>query len=289
VSTPMSGLKGFSLLLGLLVHAASASVTSLKDAAALEKFLGKQDVALIEFFDEKEGTGYIPNDLSDAGKLLANGDVAATARVAGSEEISKKYEVSSFPSIKLFIKAKAYGSEFPGDRDAEGSSSEIAAFARDTVKEAREEGVLKEKGAVEELKSSRADRLCFKAEGVCAIYLADGEASAEEVGLLTKLKNKNKSKLSSGANARGTTFNWSWLNANKEPAFKEMLNGNPAELPGMIIYNPHKRPRYFALEEGTAASEESIQNLLDKLLGGDARFKPSKGQKLPTFAGKEEL
>lgn len=283
----MSALKSLPLLLGLLAHCASAGVTTLKDAAALETFLGKQDVVLVELFDEKEGRT-VPDDLADAAKHLELGDVAATARAPGSEEVSKKYEVNSFPSIKLFIRGKAYGDEFDGDRNAEASSSEIAAFARQKVKEAREEGALKEKGEVEELKSSRADRLCFKAEGVCAIYLADGKASSEEIGLLTKLKKKNMSKLSTGANARGTTFNWSWLDANAEPAFKALLNGDPPELPGMVIFNPHKRPRYFALEEGTTATEESMQNQLDKLLGGDARFKPAKGQKLPSFAGKEE-
>jgi len=283
----MAALQSFLLLL-LNAHSATAAVTSLKDAAAVDNFFAKQDVALVEFFDEKEGRS-VPDDLAEASKYLESGDVAAIARAPGSEEISKKFEVSSFPSIKLFIKGKAYGDEFPGDRNVEGSSSEIAAFARETVKSAREEGVLKEKGEVEELKSSRGDRLCFKAEGICTIYLADGQASAEEVGLLTKLKKKNTSKLSTGTNARGTTFNWSWLDATKEPAFKALLNGDPAELPGFVIYNPHKRPRYMALEEGTAGTEESMQNLLDKLLGGDARFTPAKGQKLPTFAGKEEL
>merc|ERR1719272_482016 len=138
--------------------------------------------------------------------------------------------------MKLFIKGKPYGEEFSGDRNADGASSEIAAFARQTVKDAREEGVLKEKGEVEELKSSRQDRLCFKAEGVCAIYLSDGVATSEQVGLLTKLKKKNMSKLSTGTNARGVTFNWSWLDGNAEPAFKALLNGDPAELPGMVIY-----------------------------------------------------
>lgn len=284
----MADIKRCVLLLGLTVRSATAGITSLKDATAMDNFFAKQDVALIEFFDEKEGRS-IPDDLSEASRFLESGDVAATARAPGSEEISKKFEVSSFPSIKLFIKGKAYGEEFSGDRNVEGAPSEIAAFARQTVKDAREDGTLKEKGEVEELKSSRGDRLCFKAEGVCTIYLADGQASSEEVGILTKLKKKNTSKLSTGTNARGTTFNWSWLDANKEPAFKALLNGDPAELPGFVIYNPHKRPRYMALEEGTTSTEESMQNLLDKLLGGDARFTPAKGQKLPAFAGKEEL
>lgn len=281
-------MKTFALLSVLLAHFADAGVKELKDVAALDSFLAKQEVAVIEFYDEKEGKK-MGEDLQEAGKLLDLGDIASAARVAGVEAVATKFEVTSFPVIKVFIKGKAYGDDFDGDRDKEQSASEIAAFARQRLKEAREEGVLKEKGEVEEMKSSRGDRLCFKAEGICAIYLANGPASQEEVSMLTKLKKKNTSKLQHGSSARGTTFNWSWLDATKEEAFKALLNGDPAELPGMVIYNPHKRPRYMALEEGTAANEETIQNLLDKLLGGYARFKPAKGQKLPTFAGKEEL
>jgi len=287
----MAGLWTLPLHFWLLVRLVAGSVTSLKDGAGLDSFLGKQEIALIEFYDEKEGKA-MPSDLEEASKLLDLGDVARTARVAGVEEVTKKFELTgSLPSIFLFVKGKAYGDEFSGEseRNAEGSAAEIAAFAREKVKEARAEGVLKEKGEVEELKSSRADRLCFKAEGICVIYLANGEASSEEVGLITKVKKKNTSKLATGPNARGTTFNWSWLDATAQPAFKALLNGDPPELPGLVIYNPHKRPRYMALEEGTAATEESMQNLLDKLLVGDARFTPAKGQKLPTFAGKEEL
>lgn len=281
----MSPLQILPLLLGL----ASAALTSLKDAAALDSFLGKQDVALIEIYDEKEGRA-MPSDLEEAAKLLDLGDVAATARVAGVEAVKTKFELTgSLPVLHLFVKGKPYGDEFGDDRSTETAAAEIAAFARQKVKEAREEGVLKEKGEVEEMKSSRGDRLCFKAEGICVIYLANGQASSEEIGVLTKLKKRNMSKLSAGGNARGTTLNWSWLDATAEPAFAALLNGDPAELPGLVIYNPHKRPRHFSLEEGTAANEDSIQAALDKLLGGDARFTPAKGQKLPTFAGKAEL
>jgi len=282
----MSALKFLPLALALLSHLASAGVTSLKDGAAVDKFCGKQDVALIEFFNEKGATD-TPDDLVEAARKLEFSDAVFTARVAGTEEIVSKFElVGDTPILKLFIKGKAFGSDFDGDRTAESSASDIAAWARAQAKEARADGVLKEKGEVEELKSSRKDRLCFTAEGICAIYLANGKASTEEISLLTKLKKKNTSKLSTGTNARGTTFNWSYLDGTAEPGFMELLNG--ATLPSMIIYNPHKRPRSVALEEGTAADEDSIQELLDKVLGGDARFKAAQGGNLPSFAAKEE-
>lgn len=275
-------------LLTALCPLASTTVIPVKDESALGTFLKKHSVALVEFFDEKAG-GEVPEDLKEAAKQLEAGDNVAVARVPGTKAVGEKFEVTAFPTIKFFAAGKPHGDAYDGDRGEDGASQAIIEYAREAVQEAQDQGVVKEAVEIEELKSSRADRLCFKAEGLCAIYLANGRASKDEIKMLAKLKRKNTSKLAHGVNARGTTFNWSWLDATAEPAFMALLKGEPAELPGMIIYNPHKRPRHAALEEGTAATEDSVQNLLDKILGGDARFTTAKGQKLPTFAGKGEL
>lgn len=285
----MHVLSGFLLLLGLLGSLATASVAPLKDVGALSSFLGKQaaGVALVDFYVEKEG-GEVPEDLREAAKALESGDSIPVARVPASEEVVKKFEVTP-PVLQFFAKGKSHGEEYGGDRGEDGSSEAMVDYARKALQDAQDQGIVKEAVEVEELKSSRKDRLCFTAEGLCVIYLADGSASKDEIKQLAKLKRKNTSKLSHGANARGTTLNWSWLDATAQPGFKALLNGDPPTLPGLVIYNPHKRLRYIALEEGTAATEESMQQLLDKVLGGDGRFTPAKGQKLPVFAGKEDL
>lgn len=280
----MLALSRSLLLLGLSCSLVTASVQELKDDKALETLFKKQPAVLVEFFDTKDGkTSSVPDDLQAAS---AASDFVV-ARVGSSEDVNKKYELTSFPTIKFFASGKAHGEEYDGDRDAEDSSKDITKYAREQLKDAQKEGVLKEKDEVEELRSSRGDRLCFKAQGLCAIFLSDGAASREDVVMLTKLKKKNLSKLAYGNDARGVTFNWSWLDASKEPGFKALLQGD--ELPGFVIYNPHKRPRHTTLEEGATATEETIQILLDKVTGGDARFTPAKGQKLPAFSGKEEL
>ena len=49
--------------------------------------------------------------------------------------------------------------------------------------------------------------------------------------------------------------------------------------PSLIVLNPGKRKR-FLIHDGEI-NEEAIEKTLDKILGGDARFKVVKGNKLP--------
>ena len=51
--------------------------------------------------------------------------------------------------------------------------------------------------------------------------------------------------------------------------------------PRIVILNPGKRKR-FLIHEGDI-SESHIEKTLDKILGGDARFKNIKGNKLPAL------
>jgi len=50
-------------------------------------------------------------------------------------------------------------------------------------------------------------------------------------------------------------------------------------MPKLVIMNPGKRKR-FLIHDGPI-TEDGIEKTLDKILGGDARFKNIKGNKLP--------
>jgi len=69
-----------------------------------------------------------------------------------------------------------------------------------------------------------------------------------------------------------------WLDASAEPEFASVFNLE-YDSPKVVILNPGKRKR-FLLHEGEIA-EKSIEQTLDKILGGDARFKAIKGNKMP--------
>jgi hypothetical protein len=139
---------------------------------------------------------------------------------------------------------------------------------------------------VPELTAKSHQDVCFKGEGLCVIYLKDGEISAEETNMLTGLSKKFTSQLSD----RGAKMKWMWMNLAIETEYKTLFD--PSETPSAVVFNPHKRLRFCKLDHGEDSEikgdTSGISNLLDKVLGGDARFKIVPGQKLPPWAKREE-
>jgi|DEB0MinimDraft_12_1074336.scaffolds.fasta_scaffold61449_3 hypothetical protein len=79
--------------------------------------------------------------------------------------------------------------------------------------------------------------------------------------------------------SRGISFYFSWIDATEESGFASTFDIPEAEMPSIIVLNPGKRKR-FLVHEGDITAE-AIEKTLDKILGGDARFKTIKGNKLP--------
>jgi len=138
---------------------------------------------------------------------------------------------------------------------------------------------------VPELTSKSGPSICFKGEGLCVIYLKDGDTSQAETEMLTGLSKKFTSQLSD----RGTKMKWMWMNLAIETGFKDLFK--TAQLPSAVVFNPHKRLRFTKLDHGedneVKGDETSLANLMEKVLGGDARFTPVPGQKLPAWATRE--
>merc|ERR1711998_473309 len=137
-------------------------------------------------------------------------------------------------------------------------------------------------GEVPELTQKSHNDICFKGEGLCVIYLKDGDLSTADTDMLTGLSKKFTSQLSD----RGAKMKWMWMNVNVETAYKELFA--PEQLPSAVVFNPHKRLRFTNLDHGedgeVKGDVQGLTNLMDKVLGGDARFKMVPGQKLPSFA-----
>ncbi|KAF8819549.1 putative thioredoxin [Cardiosporidium cionae] len=124
--------------------------------------------------------------------------------------------------------------------------------------------------------------LCFKTnkKGICVIYLKESATlNEEEIALLEDLKERYRPHLDD----RGTDLRWMWMNVDLESEFKTLFDRST--YPSVVVFNPHRRMRYLSLEDGVEASKDSIQNLLDKVLGGGARFTPV--PELPKFADRK--
>lgn len=79
--------------------------------------------------------------------------------------------------------------------------------------------------------------------------------------------------------SRGIQFYFSFLDASAEPEFTSTFALEENSYPALIVLNPGKRKR-FLVHEGEI-TERNIEQTLDKILGGDAKFKNIKGNKLP--------
>ena len=77
---------------------------------------------------------------------------------------------------------------------------------------------------------------------------------------------------------RGITFNFMRLDVSAEDDFASVFNFEEGELPGLVVLNPGKKKRFLKSEY--PLSQQGATDTLDKILGGDARFKMVKGQKL---------
>jgi len=211
-------------------------------------------------------------------------------------EVIQKLKVKKFPTLLLQRGQKSEIKEtYKGEMNflaikdwvnlhsesGMGDKSHSAAGVEETVEEAKPWLVQE----VPELTQKSHQDICFKGDGLCVIYLKDGEVTTEEVDMLTGLSKKFTSQLS----GRGTKTKWMWMNLKLEDKFRELFE--PAMLPSAVVFNPVKRLRFTKLDHGEdneiPGNKQTISDLMDKVLGGDARFKQVPGQKLPAWAPRE--
>jgi len=212
--------------------------------------------------------------------------------------IVSRFKVKKFPTLISVSGAKADArEEYKGDitfaavhewvnlRSESGMGDKVqggGGGSEETIEEAKPWLVQE----VPELTSKSHKDICFKGEGLCVIYLKDGQISAAETDFLTGLSKKFTSQLSD----RGTKMKWMWMDLKIETAYKDLFA--PEQLPSAVVFNPHKRLRFTKLEHGEEGEikgdEAGISNLMEKVLGGDARFKMVPGQKLPGWATRKD-
>jgi len=213
--------------------------------------------------------------------------------------IVQRFKVKKFPTLISVTGPKADQKEvYSGDinfiavhewvnlRSESGMGDKVhgggGAAAEETIEEAKPWLVQE----VPELTSKSHKDICFKGEGLCVIYLKEGPISAPETDFLTTLSKKFTSQLSD----RGTKMKWMWIDLGIETAYKELFA--PDQLPSAVVFNPHKRLRFTKMDHGEdgeiKGDQQAMENLMEKVLGGDARFKMVPGQKLPGWAVRKD-
>jgi len=235
-------------------------------------------------------------------KALSTDTVFARAAKFGfvtedETEVVQKFKVKKFPSV---VMQRKVGTEFKKDTySGEMNFLDLQAWVNPYVESGMGDKVGNQQGKeanieddqpwltqeIPELTAKSGSQICFKGEGLCVIYLKDGEATQAEIEMLTGLSKKFTSNLS----GRGAKMKWMWLNLAIETGFKDLFNVDM--LPSAVVFNPHKRLRFTKLDHGEdkeiKGDEDGLSKLMDKVLGGDARFTPVPGQKIPAWAVRE--
>jgi len=212
------------------------------------------------------------------------------------KDLVQKFKVKKFPTVIMQRGQKAeIKEEFKGEMKFGALKDWVNLYSEsgmgDKVSGGRggqDEGVSLEDAKpwlvqeIPELTAKSHNDICMKGEGLCVIYLKQGEISQAETDMLKNIEKKFTSQLSD----RGAKLRYMWLNVAAEAAYKELFS--PVQLPSAVVFNPHKRLRFTSLDHGedndVKGDETAIGNLVDKVLGGDARFTMVKGQKMPAWA-----
>jgi hypothetical protein len=212
-------------------------------------------------------------------------------------DIVQRFKVKKFPTVIMQRGSKGETKEtYKGELKFSGLSDWINPYAESGMgdkmagagggkEETAEEAKPWLVQEVPELTQKSHNDVCFKGEGLCVIYLTDGAASQADIEMLTGLSKKFTSQLSD----RGAKMKWMYMNLAVESNYKDLFQ--PAQLPSAVVFNPHKRLRFTAMDHGEdneiKGDQQGIEKLVDKVLGGDARFKMVPGQKLPAWAQRD--
>jgi len=222
--------------------------------------------------------GFITEDEAD---LCAKFKVKKFPSVVMQRKVGQEFKKDTYAGELNFLSLQAWVN--PYIESGVGDKVGVGAAQAETGNVEDDQPWLSQE--VPELTQKSANSICFKGEGLCVIYLKDGSIDQTETDMLTGLSKKFTSQLSD----RGAKMKFMWLDVKTETAFKELFK--PTQLPSAVVFNPHKRLRFTKLDHGedgeVKGDEQGLANLVDKVLGGDARFTPVPGQKLPGWSVRE--
>ena len=200
--------------------------------------------------------------------------------------LTQKYKVKKFPSFCILKHGEKAPIMYDGDDFSYSALFEFINTYSETfvapnsdneeVESRASKPWLSEK--VPFLSKESANDICLKKDGIlCVIYLVPNASQSDEAVIrdMDYIQDLYTSKIE-----RGITFNFMRLDVSAEPAFAGLFQLEEGEVPGIVVMNPGKKKRY--LKHEYELNKDGMSQTLDKILGGDARFKMIK-QEIPEF------
>ncbi|KAK1444602.1 hypothetical protein BgAZ_105080 [Babesia gibsoni] len=261
-----------------------ASVVHVIKPGKMPEFLGSfETMPKAVLFSDKPAPNYMFKALSTAmDKKLLLGFVNVTENA----DLKSQYKVNKVPHL-IVIKPDSKVDRFSGTFDYQSMFEWLNVYSETFLLGS---GYASPDGKGNKNKAWKFDQLpqltleshmdiCFnKSHGFCVIYLSKGDIAAKERQMLLDLSAQYKGQF---------VGKWMWMNVEVERDFANELQ-IPGKLPSVVIFNPKKRLRYFLFGGTDAVTKKDIESMLEKVLGGDARFTLVKGDKIPPFASMDE-
>ncbi|EDO08171.1 Thioredoxin family protein [Babesia bovis T2Bo] len=257
-----------------------ASQVEIINSGKLPDFMGKfETMPKALLFSDKTGPNYMYKALSLAmDKKLLLGFV----NVDENPELKTRYKIKSLPSL-IVIKPDTKVDRFEGTFDYQSMFDWLNVYAETfllgsgydvgNTKATKSKPWLHDQ--LPQLTIESHMDICFnKSHGFCVIYMVNGKISNEDRQMMIDLSSRYTGQF---------TGKWMWMDLESEKGFAEMFN-QIGELPSVVIFNPKKRLRYMLFDGQEPVTRKGIEEMLEKVLGGDARFTLVKGDKLPNFA-----
>jgi hypothetical protein len=200
------------------------------------------------------------------------------------EGLIKKYKIKSFPAFLILKNGEKGPIVYNGEDFSYAALFEFINTYSETFVFSQTEEPVESRASrpwlsepVPFLSKQSANDICLKKDGVlCVIYVLPtaAQSDASTIEALQNVQEAFTSKIE-----RGITFSFMRLDISQEPDFAAVFNLEEGEVPGLVIMNPGKKKRFLKGEYGL--TQDGVTQTLDKILGGDARFKIIKGNKLP--------
>lgn len=239
-------------------------------------FLGDDAIVpKVLLFTDKKGLPLLYRALSSHFNKKMNFGIVR----ADQEELLSTYKVKSFPKLLLIKPGHKKPHTYDGDITYQGLKEFLNIFSEQFVPKGNEKLSDTKPWLFEpvpELTEESVKDVCTGLEKtLCVILFNPGKPSDDLISVLKNVKSNYENNLNS------FSFKFSWIDSSKHVEWNEKFGVEDTNTTGLRIFNPGRRKRYLTLNDGF--SKQGLENLLEKLLGGDARFTRLKGD-VPVFS-----
>lgn len=239
-------------------------------------FLGSDEIVpKVLLFTDKKGLPLMYRSLSNSFNEKMNFGIVRSDQ----KELASTYNVRSYPKLVLIKPGHKKPHFFDKEFNYANLRDFLNIFSEQFVPK-KNEKISDTKPwlfeAIPELNNASAKDVCTGLDKtLCVILFNKGQPPKETIDMLKDLKSTYDSSKNS------FSLKFSWIDNTKHSDWNEKLEVSDTSSPTIRILNPGRRKRFVKLED--QITKKKLEDLFEKIFGGDARFTNLKGE-IPEFS-----